>query len=285
MSDNIYSQFFSESRIKSYYIIYQSTNLINGKIYVGQHITSNLNDGYLGSGKLLKAAINKYGIENFSRGILHECSSQQELDHLERTIVNEEFVLREDTYNLTLGGGGGWYYVNQNDDPNNKFKGKTHTDETKAKISAKAKGKKYPNKKYNLSEEGRRRISQSSAERMIGYCPSEETRMKTSHSIKEKLKDPNRLKEQQDRMRRVQSLRPKDYSEEYKNNISNGLKEAYASGKRKCRDWTLIQQDIDQGLTRKELISKHNLPRGTLRDGYVSGKLRPKTEKGLGITS
>lgn len=44
----------------STYIIYKTTNLINDKIYVGKHNTS-VNDGYLGSGKILKQSIKKYG--------------------------------------------------------------------------------------------------------------------------------------------------------------------------------------------------------------------------------
>jgi group I intron endonuclease len=50
-------------------IIYKTINLINGKIYIGQHYTS-VDDGYLGSGKYLLNAINKYGKENFKREIL-----------------------------------------------------------------------------------------------------------------------------------------------------------------------------------------------------------------------
>ena len=44
-----------------FFIIYQTTNLINNKIYIGKHQTSDLDDGYLGSGKLLLQAIKKYG--------------------------------------------------------------------------------------------------------------------------------------------------------------------------------------------------------------------------------
>jgi len=56
------------------YIIYKTTNLVNGKIYVGQHYTS-ANDGYLGSGKILDKAVKKYGKQNFEREIIDFCTS------------------------------------------------------------------------------------------------------------------------------------------------------------------------------------------------------------------
>ena len=81
-----------------YYLIYQTTNLVNGKIYVGQHQTYNLDDGYIGSGTLLQKAIQKYGIDKFERKILYYCQSEEELNAKEREIVNEDFVNRKDTY-------------------------------------------------------------------------------------------------------------------------------------------------------------------------------------------
>ena len=47
------------------HFIYRTTNLLNGKFYVGRHSTTNMNDGYFGSGIVLKKAIEKYGIENY----------------------------------------------------------------------------------------------------------------------------------------------------------------------------------------------------------------------------
>jgi hypothetical protein len=62
-------------------IIYKTTNLINGKIYIGKD--SKNNSKYLGSGLLLKRAILKYGKENFKKEILEECSSIEELNQRE----------------------------------------------------------------------------------------------------------------------------------------------------------------------------------------------------------
>lgn len=83
-------------------IVYKTTNLLNGKIYVGVHNGSNPN--YLGSGTALESAIQKYGKENFTRETLFE-GTEEECLELEEFIVDEQFVLREDTYNLTIGGG------------------------------------------------------------------------------------------------------------------------------------------------------------------------------------
>lgn len=106
-----------------YFIIYQTTNIINGKIYVGKHETEDLNDEYLGSGTLLTKAIRKYGRENFRKTVLHILPHRNAMLNKEKEIVNEEFVARPDTYNLKVGGHGGFDYINthklQKGRPNN----------------------------------------------------------------------------------------------------------------------------------------------------------------------
>ena len=55
-----------------------------------------------GSGKLIRRAISKFGVENFQKEILFECENEEEMNQKEREIVNEEFISRLDTYNLTV---------------------------------------------------------------------------------------------------------------------------------------------------------------------------------------
>ena len=62
--------------------IYLTTNLVNGKKYIGQH-NGSIKDDYLGSGVLLVKAIKKYGKENFKKEILEE-RDITELDEKEK---------------------------------------------------------------------------------------------------------------------------------------------------------------------------------------------------------
>ncbi len=98
-----------------FYTIYKITNKINGKIYIGKHQTKDLNDGYMGSGKRLRHALNKYGIENFEKEILFQFVTEEEMNSKEAELVTEEFCLREDTYNMCPGGKGGWGYLNSSE--------------------------------------------------------------------------------------------------------------------------------------------------------------------------
>lgn len=96
------------NKIKKHHFIYKTTNLLNGKYYVGMHSTNNLKDGYLGSGKRLRYSIRKYGIENFKLDILEWFDSRQALVERETQLVNEDLLKDEMCMNLKTGGNGGF---------------------------------------------------------------------------------------------------------------------------------------------------------------------------------
>lgn len=93
---------------KKYHFLYKTTNLLNGKFYIGVHSTNNLEDGYLGSGKILKRSIIKYGAENFKIERLEFFENKEKLFGGEKEIVNEFLLIDPSCMNLVYGGKGGW---------------------------------------------------------------------------------------------------------------------------------------------------------------------------------
>jgi group I intron endonuclease len=92
---------------KKYHYIYKTTNLKNGKYYIGMHSTDNLEDGYMGSGKRLKRSLNKHGKENFKFEILEFFSDRKSLIEGEKKLVNEELLKDSLSMNIKKGGEGG----------------------------------------------------------------------------------------------------------------------------------------------------------------------------------
>jgi hypothetical protein len=93
-----------------HYTIYKTTNLLDGKFYIGKHQTKNIDDGYLGSGKLLDRAIKKHGRENFKKEILEVLETEEEMNATEKRLV----VICDQSYNLSSGEHGGFGYINEN---------------------------------------------------------------------------------------------------------------------------------------------------------------------------
>jgi hypothetical protein len=115
--------------------VYQWINNITYHKYIGSH--NGKKSFYLGSGLAFKAAIKKYGIENFTRQILYIGPKFREVEEEILILLNVENNIR--FYNMKNQALGGIFF-----ESTNGMKNKTHSEEAKNKISAFNKGKKKP---------------------------------------------------------------------------------------------------------------------------------------------
>ena len=187
--------------------VYQITNQLNGKIYVGKRSCkcSIEDDAYMGSGIHIRRAIKKHGIENFSKTIIDVCDDTEMAFELEALIVDVDFLKRSDTYNLCGGGIGGgvgecapMFGRNHSEETRLKMsannvgmKGKNHTEDARAKMSANHVGKTH-------APEARAKMSAAKTgdrNHMFGKTISPETRAKISanHAMKGKTHSPESI--------------------------------------------------------------------------------------------
>lgn len=130
------------------YILYKTTNLINGKYYFGvHHLNPNYKyDYYLGSGSMLRRAIKKYGRLSFLREDLEYFETQEEAYAREAEIVTEALVTDPMCYNEKMGGKGGMRGRKMPEEEkrriSNKLKGRVMSPETVAKLVTQNKGRK-----------------------------------------------------------------------------------------------------------------------------------------------
>lgn len=195
------------------YYIYEIKNLINGKTYIGQRKCPDnkipSEDSYMGSGKLIIKAIEKYGVENFTKRIIAICEIRKVINELEKIYIALYRELDKAEYNIANGGEGlvcsGEIEIqrrkrisekNKNKSSWNKGRTNVYSKETLMKMSKSHKGCK-------ISEETKRKISESNKgklpseeciKRVIeshkGKLASEETRLKMSKSHKGKKYKP-----------------------------------------------------------------------------------------------
>lgn len=168
-------------------VIYKTTNKINGKIYIGK---DEKNDPmYLGSGYILKKAIEKYGIHNFTKEILEECKSSDILEKREIFWIAKYNSTNTDIgYNITDGGTGGNTY---------KYKTEEELNLIKKKISNAGKGRVFSDEHKKLlseaasSRKGNKpcKFKGMSMDEYLGRDKSIEIKNKISESLKNHYKD------------------------------------------------------------------------------------------------
>ena len=124
--------------------IYITTNLINGKKYIGKRKFSQGWEKYIGSGVVFLKAVEKHKIENFKREIVHLAYNENELNQLEiEYILNHNASNSDEYYNISLGGNGGNTFSGKTESEikiigekiSNSNKGKIFSLETREKLS------------------------------------------------------------------------------------------------------------------------------------------------------
>jgi hypothetical protein len=167
----------------AYHFIYKTTCNITNKFYIGMHSTSNLEDGYLGSGTRITYSIRKYGKENHNREILEHFTTRESLKLREIEIINSDLLKNPLCINLCLGGAGTRYGATF---PNRKSS--PLSESHRANLSKAMKGIAGT---YERTPEIREKIANT----LKDQKQSEETRKKRSESQKKYWKDNPEAKE------------------------------------------------------------------------------------------
>lgn len=169
--------------MKRYNYIYKITNQINGKIYIGKHSTDNLDDGYMGSGILIRKAEKKYGIENFTKEYLAFCDTEEKLNWFEKFYI-KKYKARQVGYNLTDGGDGSLGHIDSDEARLKKslshkgVKRGPRSEETKQKL------------RKPKSEETKRKISEAQKQ----YCKEHGNQNAGNHYVLGPMTDEHKQK-------------------------------------------------------------------------------------------
>lgn len=142
--------------------VYQITNLINNKKYIGKH-SGELDDSYFGSGDLIKEAISKYGKSNFRKDILYIAETEEEAYHKEEELIKFfNAVDSEEYYNISPGG----EYKHKKVSPRDRSYCKTQ--EYREKMSEAVSGEKNGMYHKHHTEEAKRKMSINSKGKTTG---------------------------------------------------------------------------------------------------------------------
>lgn len=187
--------------------IYKITHIPSGRYYIGQHKSSEFDENYWGSGRVIRDMYKKYPKEEFSREVLSWANSQEKLNSLEEEFIKDKFEADPLCLNLKSGGEGHEFseetkrlisknHADFSGDKNpmfgmslpSSFKGKHHTEEAKKKMSEQRKGK-------TLSKETKQKISKKVSgvnNPFYGKKHSEKSKKKISLGLVGKTWDEDR---------------------------------------------------------------------------------------------
>ena len=231
--------------------IYKTTNLVNGKIYIGQHMAEAFDKYYKGSGQLLQRAFKKYGKENFACEMLETAETKEELDGLEQfwiTKLNSRDLMIG--YNIVAGGGGTVGYK--------------HTDRAK-KAMSEAKKALPP-----MSDLWRAAIGAASK----GRIKSDVTRAK----LRAARLGKKHTEETKQKLRDAHKRNPRNFDDDYRRKLRESRAKAIASGK-----WSISEEGMkhlrESGSKPKTLEHRERISNTRKIKGVAAGAKNPRAKK------
>jgi len=243
--------------------VYLTTNLVNGKQYVGSH-KGDIDDNYLGSGKILLNAIKKYGSKNFKRKIIKECNSLDNLK-LETKYISEYNTLVPNGYNILKNGGHVNWTPELRQRLSDKNKGKILSKEHKKKIGDSLRNKKRDPKIGKKISETRIKnnsyiVNDLTKEKIRAANLGEKNpnwKKPRSEETKEKIKQGNLGKTRTQKQRNNMSIGQtgKKLSEDHINQLrKNGKKN---KGKKHSKESKNNMSKAHMGIKQKRIICEY----------------------------
>jgi hypothetical protein len=253
---------------KKFHFIYVTTNLVNGKQYVGDHSTNNLDDGYLGSGRpIFEEAKNKYGKKNFKKEILEFFDTKEDAFNAQEKYIKKFNTLIPNGYNISPTGGLGVsgcfskeWLIENGKKISKANKGRKLSKEHKQKISNSLSGK--PKSKEHIKNllnknKGKKHTKEQNEEHSKKMSGSGNPNFgkKKSNEVIEKIRNSNinkkRSKETRDKQANAKKGKPGNNRN--KMWITNGSKNKMINYNEN------IPENWKRGMTRNKLKAKQLL--------------------------
>lgn len=283
--------------------IYKVTNCINKKVYIGMK-TGEFDIKYYGSGKLIKSAIEKYGIEYFILQVIDYAKNKKDLSRKEKYWIKtyRMFLGKSRMYNIHDGGEGGNTKKDKTKEEldliyqkvkctkiKNGKKQRTQKEILKCIIRSKNRIKNHPNTIPN--NKGRKH----SGEKLKNITAANHMRGKMWITNGNKDKAINKNSEIPDGWYKGKSIKP-FYKKEHKQESKNMISDTMRKNKRICytngieNKWIIIDKDIIpegwyKGMTKNQKnyfyindgisYKKHNYGE-EIPSGWIKGVLRNK---------
>jgi group I intron endonuclease len=239
--------------------VYLTTNLINGKQYVGDH-TINIKEKkyYIGSGDIFLKACKKYNEENFFKEILEWFETREEAFNAQEKYIKQFNTLKPNGYNISPKGG---HQCKNSVSEETKRKisisnrSKAKTDKARQNMSLSKIGKPSNSLNKIWSKESRDKLKNSK----IGIKHTEDHNEKISNGLKGKNLGKIRSKEFKENLSKIKkgipsNVKGKKWNEESRKKLSNSLKNKISNRKGKIHSEKTKQKMRESSINRKRKI-------------------------------